>query len=158
MSSDAEALLGEKDELKEKPFSVLIALNRDAQPAVTDVARKLTELFPKLEPVRDIVEDETGFGLTVSGSIVVFVRMPGAIPLDPAMDAPTINEPLTAATLDTQRAYLVIAVREREPIQAAIVATEVAAAVAECCLGAIAVYWPASRQWFAPQVFVDQAV
>jgi len=158
MSSDAELLEANKNAVVENPFTVLIALNRDAQPAVGEIAAKLRELFPNLQPVRDIVEEDTGFGFTLNGSIIVFLRVPGPIPLDPSMEDPTINKPLTAATLNAQRAYLVIVVREREPIQAAIAATEVTAAVADCCPYAIAIYWPAARQFVAPQVFVEQAV
>jgi hypothetical protein len=145
------------NEREERPFSVLIALNRNSQPSAQDVALKVRELFPKLKGAQDVVEDETGFGFSLCGSVIAIVRMSGPIPID-AADEPTVRKPLSAALLESQQAYLLIAVRDADQLQAAIAATEVAAAVVECCPHAMAVYWPSARLWIAPNVFVDEAM
>jgi len=63
-----------EDERKEKPFCALVALNQSSRPTISDITDKLRELFPKLAPAQDLVEDETGIGFGLNGSMVFIVR------------------------------------------------------------------------------------
>ena len=156
MSPDLSLDPDETDK-KEKPFCVLVALNRNSSPTLNDITSKLRKLFPKVAPAQDLVEEEVGIGFVLDGSIVVIMTRSGAIPLEASLD-PTVRKPLSIAILESQQAHLVIAVRDCAPARAAMTATRVAAAILECCSHAIAVYWPAARQWVAPRAVVDQAV